>query len=145
MGNQAEQPKTDEARPMTETREIPPLILRRDSLVFSAGEKSVTVKLSALMEAGENAVVGLLLWGLLLKLHDLELDFRRAIEFGEKRASEAMAFTNDPSAIFEHVQGALKKLGVELPEGGLGELLRTSDVKRTPIDPTRSGDGTEPS
>ena len=38
------------------------------------------------LEKGESAVVGLLLWGVLLKLHDLELDFRKAIERGEKRA-----------------------------------------------------------
>ena len=141
MAEQAEQPKPEEPGRMTETREIPPLIVRRDALVFSAGDQSVTVKLSALMEKGEGAVFGLLLWGVLLKLHDLELDFRRALDAGEKRADEALSLANDPGALLGHITTALSKMGVELPEGGLGAILSSGGPKPTPSGPTHEADG----
>lgn len=126
-----------EAPPMTESREIPPLIVRRDALVFSVGDRSVTVKLSALLEKGDGAVVGLLLWGILLTLHDLETDFRRAIEAGEKRAGEALGLAQDPGKLLDHVAGALEKLGIPLPVEELGDLARksaSSGIKRPPGD-----------
>lgn len=142
MGEQAERSDDGGAVRMVETQKIPPLVVRQGTnLVFTAGEKSVEIRLSALMEKGEGAVLGLLLWGILLTLHDLETDFRRAIERGEKRADDALSLANDPGALLGHLSGALEKLGIEMPAGGLTGVLSSSGPKPTPSGPTQTGDG----
>lgn len=100
---------------MTADGEVPPLILRREELVFSAGGHSVTIKLAPLLGLGEKGLVPLLLWGILLKLHDLETSFRAVVKRSEERADEVLKLTGDPANLVDHVRGVLAKLGVEAP------------------------------
>lgn len=116
MGEDFERPKGEAQGRLTETVEVPPLVVQRDALVFSVGQRCVTLRLEALMERGEEAAVGLLLWGNLLKLRDIDQSLRRIATVAEHSDDQARLMREGGAqTIISDVLGHLRDLGIVPP------------------------------
>lgn len=101
------------AERLSETREIAPLLVGRDRLTFSAGRRSVHVELEPLIKAGEPALVPTLLYGIVLKLHDIDTSFRRALEMSAGAVARAEAMQK--GGALDTLVPLFERLGIDLP------------------------------
>lgn len=72
--------QSEEIPPTLGADEVPPIAMTRYSIHFSSPGKSVAIPLEGLIET-QNAS-GLLLYGLILKIHDLDVTLRRILKAG---------------------------------------------------------------
>ncbi len=91
-------------------------MVRPDALFVTVGGKTTVVQIEKIVEMGDGGTMGLLLWGLLLTLKDLETDFRRALDRSEIQVAQASAFAQNPGAIVGQVLKALQEIGLPIPE-----------------------------
>lgn len=119
MENEDGRPNEPTAGPLTASEDLPPLLISRDRLTFYAGGKAVHVPLDKLVEAGNTAAVPLLLYGLILKVNDLDLAFRELLRMASEQQarSEFLQGGGAQQAIADVVKG-LRDMGIFPPPVG---------------------------
>lgn len=120
--------------PMSGTEQLPPpLIVGPDRLTFSVGRQSAQVQLGPLLAQGEKQMVPLLLYGLVLSLHDIGESLRAALALSEREIQRGREM--QAGGAVDVVIQQLEKLGIPLPD--LRTALGGVQVKHS----TPRGDG----
>lgn len=130
---EAGRPNGEEEGPLTESQDIPALVVSRDELAFTAHGKCVRIPLHTLMNGGNAGAVGLLLYAVVLKLSDIDFSMRKLAEVAETQQGRIEHMTGGGAqGIVAAVVHHLGELGI-FPPGALGAQVRST-----------GGDGKDP-
>lgn len=128
--DETEDPKTAEEKPK------PALSVARDKLTFVAGDRAASLPLLSLIRAGERGATGLLLYGVILKLSDIDASLRRLVGIAEGQAQRVeVSRTEIPDAI-DRAFAHLRELGFPVPapparRGDGAERVQTESESQT--------------
>lgn len=100
--------------------EVPPVTVGREQLSFFAGGRLHHVRLEELTQLGDGAIVPLLLYGMLVKLHDVDCSLRRIASASEK-SMERIEGATQASPIIADVIRQMRQAGLMPPEAPIPE------------------------
>ena len=116
-----------------EPKPTPALLISPESLTFAAGEVSTQLTLDQVMQAAVQSKnpIGLLLYGVILKVNDVDMSLRAIVDLGDAQRVRVEGMHSDPGKLIGEVVKALQGLGfpkpgeqapepVERPAGGDG-------------------------
>lgn len=104
--------------------QLPTLCVGSDRLSFVAGDRVAHIKLEdlvndAIAEDGPGrGPVPLLLFGIVLKLADVDHSLRRALQLTEGQVERSQQFGSDPSKLIKQVVASLREIGMKIPDVG---------------------------
>ncbi|MCP4868272.1 MAG: hypothetical protein GY898_06090 [Proteobacteria bacterium] len=116
MPEQPGRPNGGKAQPLSAVEDIPPLYVSRERLTFHAHGKVVHIPLDELMERGDSAAVPLLLYGLVLKLQDIDASMRTLAGIATAQAERVQELQGGGAQqIVGDVVKGLREMGVFPP------------------------------
>ncbi len=100
-----------------EPKPTPALLISPESLTFSAGDTSTNLTLDQVMQAAAQSKnpVGLLLYGVILKVNDVDKSLRAIVNLGNAQRQRVEGMTAEPGKLIAEVVTALQKLGFPTP------------------------------
>ncbi len=107
---------------LTETGPTPVFAIERERLTFVLDGVTVHVKLDDLVKAAAvgHSPIALLLYAVVLKLHDVDLSLRKALKLSEDQVAR-ISSTLGPDEVIGAVVRHLKEIGFPMPgRGGPG-------------------------
>jgi hypothetical protein len=100
-----------------EPEPTPALLISPESLLFSAGDVSTNLTLAQVMQAAiaSKNPVGLLLYGVILKVSDVDKSLRAIVRMGDAQRERVEGMTAEPGKLIDEVVTALQRLGFPVP------------------------------
>jgi hypothetical protein len=110
-------PKDEGHLTQPEPKPTPALLISPESLMFSAGDVSTNLTLDQVMQAAiaSKNPVGLLLYGVILKVNDVDMSLRAIVNLGNAQRERVEGMTAEPGKLIGEVVTALQKLGFPDP------------------------------